>query len=49
MTEQKCANLLVYYILYVLGNKFGKENMGLYCDDGLACFHCIDGPTPDRI
>ena len=26
-----------------------KKNMGLYRDDGLACFHGIDGPTSDRI
>ena len=43
------CKLVGLYILYVLGNKFGKENMGLYRDDGLACLHGIDGPTSDRI
>ena len=32
-----------------LGDKFGPENIGLYCDDGLACFHGISGPDSDRI
>ena len=43
------CELVGLYILYVLRSKFGKENMGLFRDDGLACFHCIDGPTSDRI
>ena len=37
------------YILHILGNKFGKDNLGLYRDDGLACFRGINGPTSDRI
>ena len=33
----------------LLGSKFGNDNLGLYRDDGLACFHGIDGPTSDKI
>jgi hypothetical protein len=43
------CELVGLYILHVLGNKFGNDNLGLYRDDGLACFHGIDGPTSDRI
>ena len=43
------CELVGLYILHVLGDKFGYKNMGLYRDDGLACFHRIDGPTSDRI
>ena len=43
------CELVGLYILYLLGNKFGNDNMGLYRDDGLACFHGLDGPSSDRI
>ena len=31
------------YICHVLGEKYGKEKIGLYHDDGLACFKNING------
>ena len=37
------------YMLNILGDKFGHERLGLYRDDGLACFHGISGPASDRI
>ena len=37
------------YILHLLGNKLGKENLGLYRDDGLACFKKLSGPESERI
>ena len=43
------CDLVALYILYGLGNEFRKENMRLYHDDGLACFHGMDGPMSDRI
>ena len=43
------CELVGLYILHVLGEKLGKENMGLYRDDGLACFRGVDGPSSDRI
>ena len=43
------CELVGLYILHLLGSKFGNDNLGLYRDDGLACFHGIDGPTSDKI
>ena len=43
------CELVGLYILNILGDKFGKDNIGLYRDDGLACFHGINGSTADRI
>ena len=37
------------YILHLLGNELGKENLGLYRDDGLACFKKSSGPESKRI
>ena len=37
------------YILHLLGNELGKENLGLYRDDGLACFKKLSGPESERI
>ena len=37
------------YILHILGAKYGKHRIGLYRDDGLACFGYTSGPQADRI
>ena len=29
--------------------KFGKQNIGLYRDDGLSCFENISGPDSEKI
>ena len=43
------CQLVGLFILYKLGHKYGHENIGLYRDDGLACFHGVSGSTSDRI
>ena len=43
------CELVGLYILHNLGNKYGKENIGLYRDDGLAAFNKISGPQAERI
>ena len=35
--------------LHILGEKHEKHRIGLYCNDGLACFECTSGPQADRI
>ena len=42
------CELVGLYVLHVLGEKFGKHNIGLYRDDGLACFYGISSSTADR-
>ena len=37
------------YMLHILGAKYGKHRIGLYRDDGLACFGYTSGPQADRI
>ena len=37
------------YILHILGEKYGKHRIGLYRDDGLACFGYTSRPQADRI
>ena len=37
------------YILHILGEKYGKHRIGLYRDDGLACFGYTSGSLTDRI
>ena len=37
------------YILRILGEKYGKHRIGLYHDDGLACFGYTSRPQADRI
>ena len=37
------------YILHILGEKYGKHRIGLYRDDGLACFGYTNGPQAERI
>ena len=36
------------YILHELGEKYGKERIGLYRDDGLACFENTSGPEVEE-
>ena len=43
------CELVGLYILHNLGNKYGKENIGLYRDDGLAAFNKTSGPQAERI
>ena len=43
------CELVGLYILHILGEKYGKHGIGLYRDDGLACFGYISGPQTDRI
>ena len=38
------CELIGFYILHNLANKYGKENLGLYRDDGLAAFNKTSGP-----
>ena len=37
------------YILHKLGQKYGKERISLYSDDGLACFENISRREAERI
>ena len=32
-----------------MGEKYGKVNIGLYCDDGLACFGNINGSQAEQM
>ena len=43
------CELVDVYILKVLGEMYGKERVGLYRDDGLACFENVSGPQAKRI
>ena len=43
------CELVGLYILHILGQKYGKPRIGLYRDDGLACFGDTSGPQADRI
>ena len=43
------CELVGLYILHKLGEKYGKERIGLYRDDGLACFKNTSGPEVERI
>ena len=43
------CELVGLYILYILGEKYGKHRIGWYSDDGLACFGNTSGPQADRI
>ena len=42
------CELVGLYLLNVIGEKFGKEKIGLYRDDGLAVFKDFSGPQSDR-
>ena len=37
------------YLLNLLTNKFRKNNIGLYGDDGLSCFQNISVPDSEKI
>ena len=37
------CQLVDLYILHIFGEKYGKHRIGLYCDDGLACFGYTSG------
>ena len=37
------------FLLYGIGEKFNKDNIGLYRDDGLACFKNNNGHHNDKI
>ena len=37
------------YLLNLLTNEFGKNNIGLYRNDGLSCFQNISVPDSERI
>ena len=43
------CELVGLFILNKLSTKYGKDNIGLYRDDGLAIFRNISGPQADRI
>ena len=42
------CELVGLYILHVLGEKYGKDKIGLYLDDSLACFGNIKGSQAER-
>ena len=43
------CELVCQYILHVFGEKYGNDKIGLYRDDGLACFGNINGSQAERI
>ena len=43
------CELVGLHILQVLGEKYGKDKIGLYRDDGLACFGNIKASQVERI
>ena len=43
------CELVGLYLLNLLTNEFGKNNIGLYRDDGLSCFQNISGPDSEKI
>ena len=43
------CELVGLYILHVLGERYEKVKIGLYRDDGLACFGNINGSQAERI
>ena len=48
-TERENYEVVGLYILHTLGEKYGKERIGLYRGDGLACFENTSGPELERI
>ena len=46
---EEICKLVGVYILKVLGEKYGKEKVGLYRDYGLACFESVSGPQAEKI
>ena len=43
------CELVGLYILHVLGEKYWKDKMGLYCDDSFVSFGNINGSQTERI
>ena len=43
------CELVGLYILLVLGEKYGKDKVGLYREDGLACFGNINGSQAEQV
>ena len=43
------CELVGLYLLVLLTKKLGKQNVGLYRDDGLSCFENISGPDSEKI
>ena len=43
------CELVGTFLLYTLAQKYPKENMGLYRDDGLSEFKDTSGPKNERI
>ena len=47
--DAELCELVGLYILHILGEKYRKHRIGLYCDDGLACFGYTSASHADRI
>ena len=47
--ENQLCELMGWYILGILGEKYGKHRTGLSRNDRLACFRYTSGPQADRI
>ena len=45
----EACELVGLYLLNLLTNEFGKNNIGLYRDDGFSCFQNISGPDSEEI
>ena len=45
----KICDLVGVYILNVFGETYEKESVGLYIEDGLACFENVQGPQAEKI
>ena len=43
------CELVDLYLVDLLTKDFGKQNIGLYRDDGLSCFENISGPDSEKI
>ena len=43
------CELVGLYVLHILGEKYGKHRISMYCNDGLGCFRYTSGPQTDRI
>ena len=43
------CELVGFYLLNLLTNEFGKNNIGLYGDDGLSRFQNISGKDSEKI
>ena len=43
------SELVGLYILSILGEVYGIQNVGLYQNDGLACLHKVGEPASDKM